>query len=478
MHSKGLVRGYKLVETRQIPYISGTGRPLFDVQDVSMNASMLLKFLQENCSRPNGTYWLHRKEGESSLRLYDVDVLSQGSQLKWKYMMAMLCYRFAARASRLANSLAAGSPHLQQQLQQRQRDLLRTCMNLLGEIAQKGGTAHSSICSSVSEQLADTYLRECNQFHASNAADPTEDSDREAAIDSLEKAKQYLQASIRLFEECIPKDSGPALTHSDDGSNDVEALEGELAPEEDGGDMGSFMDEELRRLQLKFSSACLELGQHYAGSRQWTDAVNCIVEASQFLTLSAIPDGVQPLDLSSPDQDASVDSLLDKLDFDGVGRGGFSPDKVAICISGSELRCSLLGLIGDMAAQRPVSVHDALTAVYDVISGVKRDRLSSLCDGAAEFLKTFRGEAETPDGKSLASREEGLMMLSFLAYLRALSPPVDSELYLCVLGLSGVVSWRIVLTNATALLVSLQHDDEKAGECEQRAGQVFPGCEA
>ncbi|KAF4315090.1 hypothetical protein BBO99_00009631 [Phytophthora kernoviae] len=34
MHSKGLVRGYKLVETRQIPYMSGTGSPLFDVQDV------------------------------------------------------------------------------------------------------------------------------------------------------------------------------------------------------------------------------------------------------------------------------------------------------------------------------------------------------------------------------------------------------------------------------------------------------------
>ncbi|GMF65503.1 unnamed protein product [Phytophthora lilii] len=436
MHSKGLVRGYKLVETRQIPYMSGTGRPLFDVQDVSMNASMLLKFLQENCSRPNGTYWLHRKEGESSLRLYDVDVLSQGSQLKWKYMMAMLCYRFAARASRLINSLAAGTPHLQQQLQQRQRELLRTCMSLLGEIAQKGGTAHSSICSSVSEQLADTYLRECNQFTSSDST--SDAADREAAIESLGKAKQYLLASIRLFEECIPKDSGAALTHSDDRSEGAETFErgDELAPEDEEGEgeMGSFMDEELNRLQLKFSSACLELGQLHAGGQKWNNAVKCIAEACQFLPLTSIPAGVQPLRLSS-DDDGLVDALLGKLDFDGVGRGGFSQDKISICISGAELRCSLLGLIGDMAAQKPFEVYTELTALYDIISGVKRDLLSRLNENGAEFLKKMEQDDMSFNSDLASNREEGLMMLSFLAYLRALSPPADSELYLYVVGL-------------------------------------------
>ncbi|KAL4172712.1 hypothetical protein KRP22_007875 [Phytophthora ramorum] len=469
MHSKGLVRGYKLVETRQIPYMSGTDRPLFDVQDVSMNASMLLKFLQENCSRPNGTYWLHRKEGESSLRLYDVDVLSQGSQLKWKYMMAMLCYRFAARASRLANSLATGTPHLQQQLQQRQRELLRTCMSLLGEIAQKGGAAHSSICSSVSEQLADTYLRESNQFQAANSADLTSgDSDQEPAIDSLEKAKQYLLASIRLFEECIPKDSGPALTHSDDGSNDVESIEGELAPGDEDGEMGNFMDEELNRLQLKFSSACLELGQLYSGNRKWANAVKCVVEASQFLTLGSIPDGVQAINLSA-DDDPAVDDLLEKLDFDGVGRGRFSQDKIAICISGSELRCSLLGLIGDMAAQRPVGVHSALTALYDIISGVKRDQLPDLCGGTAGFLKAFDEEAEPSDCKVLASRQEDLMQLSFLAYLRALSPPADSELYLCV----PAAPYYVVLRQLTEYLLLYSLLMKKLGNASNELGKYF-----
>uniref|UniRef100_M4BTK0 EDRF1 N-terminal domain-containing protein n=1 Tax=Hyaloperonospora arabidopsidis (strain Emoy2) TaxID=559515 RepID=M4BTK0_HYAAE len=431
MHSKGLVRGYKLVETRQIPYMSSTGRPLFDVQDVSMNASTLLKFLQENCSRPNGTYWLHRKEGEASLRLYDVDVLSQGSQLKWKYMMAMLCYRFAARASRLSSSLAAGTPQLQQQLQQRERDLLCTCMRLLGEIAQKGGAAHGSICSSVSEQLADTYLRECNQIHAFSSTESTSvNSDRETAIRLLEKAKQYLLASIKLFEECIPKDVGPALTRTNDELDGSAAIEGngELAPEDEDedGEMGNFMDEELNRLQLKFGSACLELGHLYARDHKWIDVVKSMVEAGQFLTLSSIPDDVEPLDLSSREQDVVFDRSLEKLDFDGVGRAGSSHGKIRICESGAELRCSLLALIGDMAAQKPAGVYDGLAALYDVISGVKRDQLPGLCDNAND--------------KTLASSEKDLLMLSFLAYLRALSPPANSELYFMMMKKLGNAS--------------------------------------
>ncbi|KAL8007668.1 putative tetratricopeptide-like helical domain superfamily [Plasmopara halstedii] len=426
MHSKGLVRGYKLVETGKIPYMSGTGRPLFDVQDVSLNASMLLKFLQENCSRPNGTYWLHRKEGESSLRLYDVDMLSQGSQLKWKYMMAMLCYRFAARASRLINSLAAGTPQLQQQLHQRQRELLRTCMSLLGEIAEKGGTAHSSICSSVSEQLADTYLRECSQFHPLTATDSVA-ADWEAAINSLKMAKEYLHASIKLLEECISQDSISILTHSESCLYDDTVVDGdsELAEDDGEGEVGDFMHEELDRLRLKFSSACLELGQLHVGSRKWLEAVDNIVEASQFITLSSIPEGIQPLDLASPDQEGMVNSLLDKLDFDGVRRGGSSRNTVPFCKSSSELRGSLLNLIGDMAAQRPVDVYQELNFFMRLF---------------LDFLKLVENEEMSSDSKTVSEKEEALMVLSFFSYLRALSPPVDSELYFSMMKKLGNAS--------------------------------------
>lgn len=448
MHSKGLVRGYKLVETRQIPYMSGTGRPLFDIQDVSMNASMLLKFLQENCSRPNGTYWLHRKEGENSLRLYDVNVLSQGKQLKWKYMMAMLCYRFASRASRLVYSLASDTPRLQRQLQQRQRELLSTCMKLLNEISQAGGAAHSSICSSVSEQLADTYLRECDQVKSSVKAKSgstsfakAEDDDLELRkiVETLQKAKKYLLESIRSFEECIvpPDDSdipASSLPHEDLVGKDGQAGT-DLREEDDGEEMDSFMDEERTRLQLKFSSACLQLGHVQAKNENWDDAIVSIVESCQFLPLSAIPSDVAPFSASSSVKNNQIHDLLEKLDFDGIS-GARLGDSMGmfICLKASELRCRMLEAVGDMAAQLPAELTRVLQALYDIVSGEKRELLGELTSTdpvkRRQWLEKFKCVEPTDAKDTTAGRWETLLTLSFYAYLRALSPCVDSELYL------------------------------------------------
>lgn len=453
MHSKGLVRGYKLVETRNIPYMSDTGRALFDVQDVSMNASMLLKFLQENCSRPNGTYWLYRKEGESSLRLYDVNVLSQGKQLKWKYMMAMLCYRFAARASRLIQSLASGSPRLQKQLQQRQRDLLGTCMNLLSEIAQAGGSSHSSICSSVSEQLADTYIRECEQMYVRSdtqgLSNDTGGPDTDHTVETLQHAKEHLLDSILSFEACVPPMVTPsALANKDTTENtDTSAIGADNADENDGDDeenddMNFFMSEELTRLKLKYSSVCLEQVSTFSESRKWLDAVEAMLEACRFLPISAIPDYVQPIDLDTdaaemPDlRHSTIEQLLDELDFDGV-TGRFSPpDRMALCSSEADLRCYLLERIGDMATQVPAMITNHLSGMYRIISGERRDVFQQLEDKrsrskwvawATEGRDTiFRGISSAEDDK------ECLLTLAFLAYLRSMAPSVDSELYLYV----------------------------------------------
>lgn len=461
MHSKGLVRGYKLVETRHIPYMSDTGRPLFDVQDVSMNASMLLKFLQENCSRPNGTYWLYRKEGESSLRLYDVNVLSQGKQLKWKYMMAMLCYRFAARASRLIHSLASDSPRLQKQLQQRQRDLLRTCMNLLGEIAQAGGTSHSSICASVSEQLADTYIRECEQLHgAANTAKssslPDDDTADESqrAVETLQHAKEHLMDSIISFKECVPPQKSPSvLVHQKDGggedvinSSDAGTDGTDVEDGDDDEDMNFFMDEELTRLKLKFSSVCLEQGIAYSESRKWLEAVKTMLEACRFLPPSAIPERVKPIacgleSTATSENDGfskanPIDELLDELDFDGVAGRLTAPDRMTVCSSDADLRCYLLERIGDVASQLPIPITNHLTGLYRIISGEQRDALQKLQDESkrSQWLQQAT-DAEDPLFQSFSSamnNVEGLLMLAFFSYLRSMSPSVDSELYLYV----------------------------------------------
>ncbi|KAF1332858.1 hypothetical protein FI667_g3318, partial [Globisporangium splendens] len=437
MHSKGLVRGYKLVETRQIPYMSGTGRPLFDIQDVSMNASMLLKFLQENCSRPNGTYWLYRKEGENSLRLYDVNVLSQGKQLKWKYMMAMLCYRFASRASRLMYSLASDAPRLQHQLQQRQRELLSTCMKLLTEISQAGGSAHSSICSSVSEQLADTYLRECDDQVKSSkdvyarGKQEDKDADLKLIVESLEKAKEYLLESIRSFEECmVPEDGATTSLPHEEGLDVVghKAEDNIDIQQDDTAEMDSFMDEERMRLQLKFSSTCLQLGHVYAKNEHWIDAISAILDSCKFLRQSAIPEEIVPLSLSSRDPN-QIDELLDKLDFEGIGGARLDSGGMIICSRGVELRCRLLELVGDMATQHPVEVTKVLLSLYRIISGEEKDQLPEITEPErrTRWLEQFQQSGKESNDSNEQHRD--LLVLSFHAYLRALSPCVDSELY-------------------------------------------------
>ncbi|RLN92986.1 hypothetical protein DYB28_008348 [Aphanomyces astaci] len=177
MHSHGYVRGYQLLQTRDIPYLNGAAsRPLFDVQDVDMNATMLLRFLQ------------------------------------WKYMMAMLCYRFASRAGRLVVA-ATASPTLQHRLRLRQRELLATCLELLDEIRTQPPQTSSchhhpqhpsmspkdSISAMVEEAMADTYL------HGMLLATPHD------AIEATASALPHLMLTS-LADACMfmPVDAVPA----------------------------------------------------------------------------------------------------------------------------------------------------------------------------------------------------------------------------------------------------------------------------
>ncbi|DAZ96445.1 TPA: hypothetical protein N0F65_006491 [Lagenidium giganteum] len=428
MHSKGFVRGYKLVETSQIPHISENGRPLFDVHEVSMNAGMLLKFLQENCSRPNGTYWLYRKEGENSLRLYDVNVLSQGKQLKWKYMMAMLCYRFASRASRLIHSVERNAPRLQNQLQQRQRDLLRTCMSLLEEITQAGGAAHSSICSSVTEQLADTYLQEYGRLQMSENRGNEAESDDHAAtiVESLMEAKKYLRDSIRAFEQCVQRD--------EDEENSFDDVNDEEVDGDDEGEMASFMDEELRRLQMKYCSACVQLAHAFLHQKgHLHDAMSTIVEACQFLRHSDMPVNIVPL--SDPHNGSQqIDQLLGKIDFDGIRQSSHRSERS--CSTATELCGCLLELVGDMASSCPKAQYQQLNALYSVVSGEDSHELARLLEKQLKWLDAQEPTLSSTDVDPV----EALLLLSFRSYIRSLSLRLDSELYFAIMKKLGNAS--------------------------------------
>ncbi|OQR97228.1 hypothetical protein ACHHYP_12306 [Achlya hypogyna] len=429
MHSKGHVRGYQLVETRDIPYLNGSTQPLFDIHDVNLNATMLFKFLQHNCSEPNGTYWLYRAEGDYSLRLYDVRMLSQGKQRKWKYMMAMLCYRFASRAARLVSS-AFEAPALQARLRHRQRELLGTCLELLGELRedQPGSRAQDSISASVAEQMADTYLRELDDAMASGDQ-----------IAHLRSATQHLQQSIRMLEHCVAdhvaeraRKAAEGLPLSETMLQPVGDTDVDADDDYDNDDtVGLFMEEEVQRLRLKHAAAALRVAVLYVESHAYADALRSLHDACGFLRLDALP-------LAAPIAPVTAigffERLVSDLDFGGVGHAkATTKGPLKPLYSADECRASVLEVIGDLASSRALGRDLALAVAltHALLAG-------SLTPATATTL----ADAFVPRAFQALLREAGAIVepllaedglhLAFYSYLRALSPPVHAEHYLYV----------------------------------------------
>ena len=63
-HRDGVVQGYELLKTDDIflqKGLAGDGSPNFSPGVVQKNASSVLRFLQENCTRDPGTYWVRNR---------------------------------------------------------------------------------------------------------------------------------------------------------------------------------------------------------------------------------------------------------------------------------------------------------------------------------------------------------------------------------------------------------------------------------
>jgi len=115
-----------------------TTQPLFDPSTIDLNATTLLRFLKANCWEDGKTYLLHREEGGHTLALYDVTALSAHRQKRWKWLLAMLSYRFAMRLYQQAHLLRRrkGGREGEREgeeggLERRHRALLQTCFLLL-----------------------------------------------------------------------------------------------------------------------------------------------------------------------------------------------------------------------------------------------------------------------------------------------------------------------------------------------------------
>ena len=71
LHKEGVVQGYRVVPTSELPTGCGIGQG-FSPSAVTACAVSVLRFLRQHCTREAGTYWLTRPNGGDELQLFDI----------------------------------------------------------------------------------------------------------------------------------------------------------------------------------------------------------------------------------------------------------------------------------------------------------------------------------------------------------------------------------------------------------------------
>ena len=81
---------------------------------------MAIRFLKANCRQDDGTYILRQSTDGEALHLYDLGLASSSKQKHFKWMLAMLSYRFAIR---LGHHIKIATVRCRVQIRQRQMHL-------------------------------------------------------------------------------------------------------------------------------------------------------------------------------------------------------------------------------------------------------------------------------------------------------------------------------------------------------------------
>ncbi|KAI2503775.1 hypothetical protein MHU86_10669 [Fragilaria crotonensis] len=227
LREKGFIQAVKLLETKDIPSslmlrstletadvfsiskvdTTSAGEPLFSPQIMEMNASTLLQFLKANCNRDNATYLLRREAGNTELQLYDISSIAAHRQRKWIWWLATMSYRFALRLGHLSAMESAGR---RRSFRARQRSLLENALNLLEDLADMDGSVHETLCASVSENLADTFLctavdEEIDKPIAEKPATISSPPYAHVSVDALGKAQDHLKNGIKRLQPLLER---------------------------------------------------------------------------------------------------------------------------------------------------------------------------------------------------------------------------------------------------------------------------------
>ena len=269
LKDKGYIHSVKLLQTEDIPtsmfsidaHSSSPIGPLFNPSDIDLNATALLRFLKQNCSKDNSTYLLRRESGEQNVRLYNISTISQQRQRKWTWWLSQMSYRFARKL--MTYSASSIDPHLRRVFRARQRSLLETTLDLLEELSDMEGAGHDMMRASVREDLAETYLCDDSAAEKNSSMLPIySQSYANINVNGLTRAQDLLTAAVKSLETFV-------LVGDDDNSIATEAYRSQLY-----------------KVQIKRFDVNMRLSEHHLKS-YWSSSVMQSIRGSARI-LSAI----------------------------------------------------------------------------------------------------------------------------------------------------------------------------------------------
>jgi tetratricopeptide (TPR) repeat protein len=156
-HEKGLLKGYLMMRTEDIPAMSGYA---FEPAKVKTDALSVLRWMQQTCTRESSTYVLHRNSNDGELKMFDLQTINQlgGAAAKSSseqhiaasYSVGMMCYRTAGCLSHATREeIGQPTPELRAK---RVRALYKQALELLD------GDTYPEERARAHEKLADTFI--------------------------------------------------------------------------------------------------------------------------------------------------------------------------------------------------------------------------------------------------------------------------------------------------------------------------------
>ena len=226
MHSKGFLRGVSVLKTEDIPSLNqkhksaATVGALFDPTTIEFKATAILRFIQENCASEGSTYILKRCNESNAIQLYDLTAIAVNKQIKWKWLLAMMSYRFAVR---LDHHFDNATPTAKIQIRLRQLSLYNSSYSLLKEITALGGDSHSTICASILEHIADIHLHRVDDYvrhKASSSSGDCAEYDNFSLSDELQLAQESLLEAYGILQTLLESERAQNIA-----SNTSESME-------------------------------------------------------------------------------------------------------------------------------------------------------------------------------------------------------------------------------------------------------------